>query len=141
LKNGGNFVATVFPEPSKAPIVGHSFFAIKEVLNTPITQPKVPGIFALANPNPLIDSLERVGFSEIETKVINNIFKFDNADQFRDFTRDVTPPINLTIQGISEEIINKIWSTFVQSANSKYTDKSGKLHLPTEIIYIIAKKA
>ena len=140
LRDDGKFVATVFSTPPKAPIVGHAAMIIQSTLQPPKGLENAPGIFSLADPTPLTTILQNVGFSDVDTQTISHSFVFDNAGQFRDFTRDLTPPINLTIKGISDDMVANIWRKVAQTAKDQYEREDGKIEVENEIIYITANK-
>lgn len=140
LKKEGLFVATVFSEPARAPIVGHAAMTIQSVLKNPERSRNAPGIFSLADPTLLTKSLKEAGFSTVQTETLSHSFIFKDAYQFRDFTKDTTPPINLTVKDVSEEVVKTIWEKVAETAKIKFTRDDGKLEVVNDIIYIIAKK-
>ena len=140
LKEEGSFVATVFPDPPRAPVVGHAAMTIQSVLKPPKSPENVPGIFSLADPTLLLEKLKEAGFKEVETETVSHTFVYKDGKEFRDFTRDTTPPINLTIKDVSNEKVEEIWRKVAETAQEKFGKEDGTLEVANDIIYIKAKK-
>ncbi len=146
LVDGGRFAAAVWSTPDKVPQLSIPMNIARRETNAPLPPPGTPGPFSLADEKLLYNTFEKAGFGNIQIEKVNLTFKFDTAEDYTKFTRDVAAPVNVMLKNQSKERTEQIWDTITQEV-SKYTttktdnsNKEGPVSLDNEAICIVGTR-
>lgn len=122
LVPGGRFAAAVWGPPERAPMLAASFGTAARVLGTPSPPPGSPGVFRFADTTPLVEALEKAGFSDARAEELTVTLSFDSADEFVRFIGDVAAPLNAMIAEQPEKK-DQVWSAIKDAVRAFESDK------------------
>jgi len=151
LVDGGKFADAVWSTADKVPQLSIPMNIARRETNTPLPPPGTPGPFGLADEKLLHAVFEAAGFRNIEIEKVNVTFKFDTAEDFTKFTKDIAAPVNTILKNQSKNRSEKIWNKITNEV-AKYTtttttknnmstrDGTGPVSLNNEAICVVGIK-
>ncbi len=138
LLPSGRFVATVWPSPSRVPVLSLPRAVITQYIEVP-SPPGMPGPFSLADIGVLERALAQVGFSEVRSEPFELRLEFASASDYTRFIQAVSPSINALLARQSAEQQERIWQGVQDTAQERYGSADGKMRIPAETICVLAR--
>ena len=109
LRPGGRFAVSVWATPDKVPMLSMPAQIIFSELGIAPPSPEGPGLFALGDPSRLKRVLEEAGFSRVSVWPLPYRFRFEKADDYGVFIRDVAIVLSGLVAEHAPKRQEEIW--------------------------------
>jgi SAM-dependent methyltransferase len=111
LRPGGRLCFAVFGTAERNPWAAMPARVLVEGGHMAPSRPEAPGILALANPDRIKQLLADAGFGLPRIEEIPIVFRFESADEYWSFLRDVAGALAVVITALSENRQRKVRRT------------------------------
>ncbi|MFQ6609146.1 MAG: class I SAM-dependent methyltransferase [Fidelibacterota bacterium] len=128
LKPGGKVALTVWNVPSKNEWLAMAGTTVRNQLNLPAPPPEAPGVFRFSEIDLLHQILEKAGFSNVQSREVTGVMRYESASQYINMMLDVAAPIVSALREVSEAKQEVVKSAILSAAKSK-AQKDGSLAL------------
>lgn len=110
LRPGGRVALSVWATPDKVPMLAMPAQIIFSELGISPPPPGTPGLFALGGPGQLQGTLEKAGFTDVSVEPLPFTFRYDSADEYGTFTREVAIVLTELVEQHAPERQDEIWA-------------------------------
>jgi ubiquinone/menaquinone biosynthesis C-methylase UbiE len=151
LVSGGRFVAAVWAEKSKVPVLGLPIDIINKELQiavptTSSSDPSTykPGLFSLANVSRLENYLTEAGFKDLYSEILTIPFEFASAEEFTHFVLDVSAPIRYMLEKEPEKRKEGIRNAIIEEVRKQYSindEDNGQIRLDNKVVSVVGRKS
>jgi SAM-dependent methyltransferase len=138
LKPGGRVGGIVFSTPDKNPFLSVPISIIRRHAQLGPPLPGQPGPFSLGAPGALASALERVGFSEVQTRTVSAPLRLASARECVRFEREAFGALHQMLAALTETARTEAWQE-VERELGKYEGHDG-FESPCEIVIVTAVK-
>ena len=137
LKPGGKFATAVWSTPDKVAFAALPFGVAQRVLEPPPPPPPpdAPNLFKLGAPGMIEAAMTAAGFADVTSEVRTLDFDVRSPEDYRDFMRDIAPPIRALVASRPPEVQEAFWSAILDAARS-FTRPDGSLIMPSDTILV-----
>ena len=141
LKPGAKFATSVWSTPDNVPFISLPMRIAQRVLQPPPPPPRpdAPNIFKLGAPGLIESILEQSGFKDVASSVLTLELESHSAEEYRDFLRDIAPPIRELVSNRSSEEQEVYWKAFVEGVKG-YASPDRSVKLPGSTILVVGTK-
>jgi ubiquinone/menaquinone biosynthesis C-methylase UbiE len=139
LVPGGRLAAAVWAAPADVPLLDTAFATARKVIDAPAPPAGAPGPFSLADAEALNQRLVQAGFQDVRTEALPLTFRFDSAQQFTAFHKDIAAPIKAMIASHSPDMQRKVWDAVAEAAK-KYAAADGSVSMSNKTICISGRR-
>lgn len=94
-----------------------------------------PGIFALADADALAARVADAGFRDVEVGTLEVVYEADNAQDWTQLIRDISPPITKLVDGQSSDVAERVWQK-VTDAWAPFTGPDGRVRVGCQAIWV-----
>ncbi len=136
LASDGRLVAVVWGKPQKVPALSLPLNVAREVLQRQL--PPGPSVFSLSDPAELKLTFEAAGFSHVHTEELTNTAEFESADEFIQFTQEVSAPVRLMLADQTHEKQAEIWNAIACAVAGQFAGLDGRVTMPMTLITVTA---
>lgn len=138
LVQNGRIAAAVWSNPEKVPLLSIPFSTLMKEAGVPPPSPGTPGPFSLADTKLLRERFDQAGFQEISIEIGNMSSRIPSAEEFTRFHWEVTGPLRLTMEGLSDARQQKILNAITEAGREYADPNTGIVNLNNEVIYVSA---
>ena len=124
LKPGARFAALVFTTPDNNPFMAQPMRILLRHANKQPPGPGQPGIFALGGAGILEGLLNRYGFTDIKTSIVQAPFRLSSADDALAFLQQAAGAYRAVIADLSENAKAAAWAE-VRDCLEQFESESG----------------
>jgi SAM-dependent methyltransferase len=138
LRPGGHVGGIVFSTPDKNPFLSVPISIIRRHAQLGPPRPGQPGPFSLGAPGALAGALERVGFSEVQTRTVSAPLRLASARECVRFERDSFGALHQMLGALAETARAEAWQE-VEHELGKYEGPDG-FESPCELAVVTGVK-
>ena len=141
LKPGARFATSVWSTPENVPFISLPMGTAQRVLQPPPPPPPpdAPNLFKLGAPGLTESIFEQSGFKDIAASVITVELESSSAEEYRDFVKDIAPPIRALVANRGPEEQDAYWDALVAAAKGHAT-ADGSVRLRGDTILVVGTK-
>ena len=141
LKPGAKFATSVWSTPDKVPFLSLAMGIAQKVLQPPPPPPPpdAPNLFKLGAPGLVESILEQSGFEDASASVLTVQMEAGSAEEYRDFVRDIAPPIRALVSNRRPEEQEAYWEAFVEGVKG-FASPDGSMKLPGDAILAVGTR-
>jgi SAM-dependent methyltransferase len=140
LVSGGRFVAAVWADATKVPIISLATRTIGSQIQMSAPPPGVPNPFSLSDTNMLKNSLARAGFSDIHIDIVTVTFAFESGEDYSRYCQAVSASARIALSKETERRKEDVWRKVAEEAVRYYGTANGLIKMDNESICIVGAK-
>jgi enediyne biosynthesis protein CalE5 len=133
LAPGGRMAITSWGPPDRAPFLGIPVKTVMDRLNVPPPPPGTPGPLSRPTPEAIGGLLEGGGFSDVEVEEAEVKFRFDSAEEFTVFIREIAPPITAMMASHPQDVQDETWKA-ITAAVAEVASDDGTVELSNLVL-------
>ena len=135
----GIFVAAVWSDPEKVPVLTLAQKTAAEQVGVPPPAPGNPGSFRLSDMASMGNSSDRARFRNIRSEILVVPFRFNSVKRFVDFQKAINVPVAVMLKNQPIEKQEEVWRAISQSVEP-FADDKGAVMLDNEVICITGRR-
>ena len=139
LEPGGRMAITSWGPPDRVPFLGIPVGTVMRRLDIPPPPPGTPGPLSRPTPEAIGGLLEGGGFSDVEVEEAEVGFRWDSAEDFTTFVREIAPPVTAMMASHPQEVQDETWAAITEAA-AEQAAGDGSLEL-TNLVLIASGRA
>ncbi len=136
LLPGGRLVSAVWAEPERVPALSLPIGIAAQILQRQL--PSGSGVFSLSDPAALTKIFRDAGFETVQTEELVIAAEFASADEFVQFTRDISAPMRMLIADQLPQKHEEIWDAVAQ-ASGRFAGTGGRISMPLTAVIAVAQ--
>jgi ubiquinone/menaquinone biosynthesis C-methylase UbiE len=141
LLPGGKFVAAVWADAQKVPVISLAMQIITEsVQTTSESFPCLPNPYILSDENILANHFIKAGFEDVRTERVTITFEFSSGHDYSQYCQAISASARVVLSNESDETRKLIWKNVADCATLKYTNTNGTIRMDNECICIVGTK-
>ena len=122
LEPGCRMAISSWGTPDRVPFLGVPVQTVMQRLEIPPPPPGTPGPLSRPTPEAIGGLLEGGGFSDVEVEEAEATFKFDSAEEFTTFVREIAPPITAMMADRPQEVQDETWAAITAAVADHAAD-------------------
>ena len=119
LEPGGRMAISSWGPPDRAPFLGIAVGTVMRRLDVPPPPPGTPGPLSRPTPEAIGGLLEGGGFSDVEVEEAEVGFRFDSAEEYTTFIREIAPPVTAMMASHPQEVQDETWAAITEAAGEQ----------------------
>ena len=116
LEPGSRMAISSWGPPERVPFLSIAMGTVMRRLDVPPPPPGTPGPLSRPTPEALGGLLEGGGFSDVEVEEAEVTMKWDSAEAFTTFVREIAPPVTAMLASHPEEVQDETWAAITAAA-------------------------
>ena len=125
--------------PERVPMLSIAMGTVMSRLGVTPPPPGTPGPLSRPTPEAIGGLLEGGGFSDVEVEETEVSLRYESAEQFTTFIREIAPPVTALMADRPQEVQDETWAAITEAAAEKAAS-DGSLEL-TNLVLIASGKA
>jgi SAM-dependent methyltransferase len=122
LREGGRLSFAVWAGPERNPWAAIPGMTMVELGYLPAPEPGAPGIFAMGDPNRIVEFVTGVGFGEPRIEEVSVEWGYSDAATHWEKTLELAAPIAEAFGGLSEEDRARTEATVIERAGKRLAE-------------------
>ena len=141
LKPGARFATSVWSTPENVQLISLPMAVAQKVLQPPPPPPPpdAPNLFKLGAPGLTESIFEQSGFKNVAGSVITVESESRSAEEYRDFIKDIAPPIRALVSERQPEEQDAYWDALVEAVKGR-ASADGSVKLRGDTILVVGTK-
>ncbi len=133
LEPGSRMAISSWGPPERVPFLALAMGTVMRRLDVPPPPPGTPGPLSRPTPEALGGLLEGGGFSEVEVEEAEVGFRWESAEDFTTFIREIAPPVTAMMASHPQEVQDETWAA-ITAAAAEHTGADGALELKNLVL-------
>jgi SAM-dependent methyltransferase len=133
MEPGGRMSIASWGTPDRVPFLGIPVRTALGHVGAEPPPPGTPGPLSRPTPEAIGGLLEGGGFSEVEVEDVDVSFKFESAEQFTVFIREIAPPISAIFAPHPQDVQDSGWEA-ITAAMAEVAESDGTVDLKNQVL-------
>jgi len=139
LEPGSRMAIASWGPPEQVPMLSIAMGTVMRRLGVAPPPPGTPGPLSRPTPEAIGGLLEGGGFSDVEVEEANVTMRYESAEQFTTFIREIAPPVTALMADRSQEVQDETWAAITEAAAER-AGADGSIEL-ANLVLIASGKA
>ena len=133
LEPGCRMAIASWGPPDRVPFLGVPVQTVMKRLDVPPPPPGTPGPLSRPTPEAIGGLLEGGGFSDVEVEEAEVAFKWDSAEEFATFVREIAPPITAMMASHPQDVQDETWEA-ITAATAERAGDDGNVEMKNLVL-------
>ena len=139
LVSDGRLAVAVWGPPARCPALGIPWATMRLIMQPPSFIPDGAGPFGLGGEGVIDDELNFAGFTDVRSRRLAVLFRWESAEQFASFHQDVAVPIHGVGATVSSEHRDDMREALIGIARAR-AGPDGRVCLEAEVVVVVGKR-
>ncbi|HEY7082208.1 MAG TPA: class I SAM-dependent methyltransferase [Nitrososphaeraceae archaeon] len=138
---GGKFVAAVWADAQKVPVISLAMQSIAESVRGATKRfPSLPNPYSLSDEYRLTNLFIEAGFGNVRTGRVTITYEFASGDDYSQYCQAISASASLVLSNESDKTRKLIWKNVADRATLNYTNTNGTITMDNECICVVGTK-
>ena len=138
LEPGSRMAISSWGPPERVPFLALAVGTVMQRLGVPPPPPGTPGPLSRPTPEAIGGLLEGGGFSDVEVEEAEVTMRFESAEEFTTFVREIAPPITAMMAAHPQDVQDETWAA-ITAAAAERAAADGSLTLKSLVLIASGK--
>jgi SAM-dependent methyltransferase len=139
LEPGSRMAIASWGLPERVPFLSIPMGTVMRRLDVPPPPPGTPGPLSRPTPEAIGGLLEGGGFSDVEVEETEVTMRYESAEQFTTFVREIAPPVTALMADRPQEVQDETWAAIAEAA-AEHAGDDGAVEM-TNLVLIASGRA